>query len=562
MKGFGGPKPAEIRLGLGHERNLAPEVVPTSSQAGAYNPNDKQNTGYSGTPMWKLALERAQREQAAAAAAPTIKIPNGFKPIEQVSEATLPATRRPSFGRWYYSEKRQIFWSATDYKLYVLDPASRQPVELHEAITSDLRISVGACFHDNASQARHILVKDLVKAAQSLCTSIDHLDRPCAIYALYEGHRGRPSVTGTANSCAEFCMKNLHQKLLLKLAAFRGYWDDRRLEAVMRESFEEIDAEFMAKHGSDADGCCAVVVLVTGPRLVLASLGDVACVVCKRGGEPILPLKAHAVQDPDEEDDDDDDDDDGPAADGQTEAPIRWTRAFGDLDFKRADSVPRLSATPDVKVVYLDRQVRGVALVCRALYNAIGRAMAVSTVFKRSGGRPRVAAGALVDAAVQWLGQVGGDLGLGSIVAFLDGTEDVATSPPKRRKLEQPSQVRLRHILLKHRECKSTTDKVRNKQVKRTRGEAERLLRAVFEECEADPKRSPAVFTQRCRDLSECPSCLTAGELAGDLGWVKPGKNEAKFGPSFDAAAFALQVGQLSDLIDSDQGIHIFIRAA
>merc|ERR1719221_2580160 len=153
--------------------------------------------------------------------------------------------------------------------------------------------------------------------------------------------------------------------------------------------------------------------------------------------------------------------------------------------------------------------------------------------------------GTLVDAAVQWLGQVG-DLGLGSIVAFFDKVQAPDAPPPKRARLEQPSQVRLRHILLKHRECKSTADKVRNKQVRRTRGEAERLLRAVLEECEA-ASTAKGVFTQRCRELSECLSCLTAGDLAGDLGWVKPGK----FSPAFDAAAFMLQVGQLSDLVDS-----------
>merc|ERR1712183_371525 len=152
----------------------------------------------------------------------------------------------------------------------------------------------------------------------------------------------------------------------------------------------------------------------------------------------------------------------------------------------------------------------------------------------------------------------------GSIVAFFDGSDESVAAPAakKQRKSDTPSQVRLRHILLKHRECKSTTDKVRNKQVKRSRGEAERLLRAVLEECEVDPKKCAQAFTQRCREISECTTCQSAGELAGDLGWLKPGKNEQKFGPSFDAAAFALSIGQLSDLIDSDQGIHILIRAA
>ena len=47
----------------------------------------------------------------------------------------------------------------------------------------------------------------------------------------------------------------------------------------------------------------------------------------------------------------------------------------------------------------------GLAFVCRALYNAIGKSAAVSTVSKRCAPRARMAAGALVDAAVQWLGQ-------------------------------------------------------------------------------------------------------------------------------------------------------------
>lgn len=211
---------------------------------------------------------------------------------------------------------------------------------------------------------------------------------------------------------------------------------------------------------------------------------------------------------------------------------------------------------------YLDPQDRGVALVCRALYNAIGRENAVTTVFKRSRGRPRMASGAMVDAAVQWLGQGSVESGLGAISAFFDNMEEAEGGANKKRKTEQPSQVRLRHILLKHSECKSTMDKVRNKQVTRTRGEAERILRAVLEECEADPKSSLAKFTERCRELSECQTSLNAGDLAGDLGWVKPGKNDAKFGPSFDAAAFSLQVGQLGDLFDSDHGVHILIRTA
>lgn len=559
-RGFSGPKPAEIRGGLGVDRNITSEVVPTASQAGAYSQQDKQNTGYSGTPMWKLALERQKEQMAAAASVPARKIPEGFTPVDKITAVHLPKR-----GQWYYSEKRQVFWNAADAKMYVFDPESGTHKELHEAITYELRIAVGSCFHEKAFQVRHVLVKDLAKAAQALRMSIEHLDRPCALYALYDGHRATSSTNGTGNICAEFCMKHLHQKLLPKLAAFRGQWEDERLKAAMQQSFEELDTEFAEKHASAVEGCSAAVAFVTGQRLVLAGVGDVACVLCKRDGEAVEQLKTHAVREPDEEDDEDEDCDTKPTAGAVAAAtsstvgapPIRWTRAFGDLDFKRPGSNPKLLATPDIVVLHLEHQHHGVALICRALYNAIGRNTAVSTVFRRSDGRPRMASGALVDAAVQWLGQVG-DLGLGSVVAFFEKVEGPSAPPRKKGRIEQPTQVRLRHILLKHRECKSTVDKVRNKQVKRSRAEAERALRAVLEECEGDPQRK--VFTQRCKDLSECPTSLSAGDLAGDLGWVKSGKG--KYGPSFEAAAFLLQVGQLSDLVDSDQGIHIILRSA
>lgn len=85
----------------------------------------------------------------------------------------------------------------------------------------------------------------------------------------------------------------------------------------------------------------------------------------------------------------------------------------------------------------------------------------------------------------------------------------------------------------------------------------ERLLRAVLEECENDPEGK--IFTQRCKELSECQSSLKAGDLVGDLGWLKPG---GKLGQAFDNVAFSLQVRQIGDLVDTEQGIHILLRSA
>jgi len=121
------------------------------------------------------------------------------------------------------------------------------------------------------------------------------------MYALYEGHRGSSS----GNVCTDFCSKHLHGKLLPKLASFRGFWEDERLTTAMRESFEELDVSFREKHPEAKEGCCSAVALVTGNRLVVASLGDISCVLCHRSGEVVRLVQAHAVPDPDQEEDED-----------------------------------------------------------------------------------------------------------------------------------------------------------------------------------------------------------------------------------------------------------------
>ncbi|CAK0909887.1 unnamed protein product [Prorocentrum cordatum] len=500
---------------------------------------------------------RCSRRQPRAAAAP---------PRCQTAWPSAPVRSAGTGAR----SARRIGKSRTDSFIGtvadVWDKIAQERVRLHESETQGVSLAVGSNCHERAAQVKHVIVRDLPKAGTALRMSLDHLDLPCALYALYEGHRG---AAGGGNTCSDFCAKHLHGKLLPKLAAFRGQWLDEHLKVALRETFEELDASFAEKNPDAKDGCCAAVALVIGDRVAVASLGDIACLACLRSGEIVRLAKAHAVPDPDA-DEDDEDSNSGEAAAAAAEAPpsadFRWTRSFGDLSFKAPGREgPRVTATPDVAVLRLEKEHLGFILVCRELYAAIGGETAVSTVFRRSAGRPRMASGALVDAAVQWLGDVKPSSGLASVVAFVDwqgaaaaGGSSASSEPAAKRQRKEPEQVRLRNILLKHRDCRSAIDKVRNKQVKRPRCEAERMARRIFEECVTDTSRK--VFTQRCRELSECQSSLKAREMAGDLGWVK--RTETKFGEAFHAVAFSLQINELSDLVDTDQGIHLLLRTA
>lgn len=300
----------------------------------------------------------------------------------------------------------------------------------------------------------------------------------------------------------------------------------------------------MEKHSASNvnDGCSAAVALLMGSRVVLASVGDVVCILSPAESDPVELIKPHLLTESD-------------AAPEDRVGAGRLARAFGHRDRKLEVGFPRqLTAVPDVGIVPLRPGRQGLALLCRGAFDPAGGSAGIASELKRWAEQPRMASGALIDKA--------STDGLAAIVAFLDvGASEASEDLPsaKRPRIEQEKQqVRIRHVLMKHRDCKSSMDKVRNKPVTRTRAQAERALRQVLIEIQLDPKQRSQRFCQRCRELSECPSCLKGGDMVGDIDWVRKGK----MGAAFDEVAFALQVGQLSDLVDSEAGIHILWRTA
>jgi hypothetical protein len=160
------------------------------------------------------------------------------------------------------------------------------------------------------------------------------------------------------------------------------------------------------------------------------------------------------------------------------------------------------------------------------------------------------------------------------VVAKLDAPP---TADNKTLKVETVvPKVRVQQILVRH--WKGTgpkpTDPVKRKPVSRTIEEAEVIAlgildRLVLNSCDA--------FSTLCKKFSECQSALKGGDLAGDLGWLERAKDsamkQAKEQPGnvksvvkFDIpaavlkAAFELKVGELSDLVPSEMGVHVLWR--
>lgn len=109
---------------------------------------------------------------------------------------------------------------------------------------------------------------------------------------------------------------------------------------------------------------------------------------------------------------------------------------------------------------------------------------------------------------------------------------------------ERILKVRLHHLLIAHRDARGA-----DKTVRRDRDDAARIARALQAQIgqpDADPCALAAQFSDDPQNRRFC----------GDLGWITPGLLE----PEAERAVFALQPGEVSPVIESVFGFHIFWR--
>ncbi|CAD7923378.1 unnamed protein product [Amoebophrya sp. A120] len=123
---------------------------------------------------------------------------------------------------------------------------------------------------------RHLIVRDLKYTAKALKYSLEHLDGPCSLFGVFDGHQG--------TQCSEFIAKKFVLKLVPALASYRGYWTDDMYRVALKDVYEALDREFLAKNKTLPDGATSVVSLLVGDRLVTSWLGDSRAVLMERQG--------------------------------------------------------------------------------------------------------------------------------------------------------------------------------------------------------------------------------------------------------------------------------------
>ena len=113
----------------------------------------------------------------------------------------------------------------------------------------------------------------------------------------------------------------------------------------------------------------------------------------------------------------------------------------------------------------------------------------------------------------------------------------------------RPSIVKASHVLLKSVESRNPRVRHRgNVQVTRSRVEAREQLQEIRDEIVSGAR----TFGESAEEFSECSSA----KRGGDLGPFEFGQMMRPF----SEAAYALEVGEMSDLVWTDSGVHIILR--
>jgi NIMA-interacting peptidyl-prolyl cis-trans isomerase 1 len=138
---------------------------------------------------------------------------------------------------------------------------------------------------------------------------------------------------------------------------------------------------------------------------------------------------------------------------------------------------------------------------------------------------------------------------------LLDESAAPPTSSSKKQKQEKPKQVRILHILKKHKGSRRPSSWRQPETITISKDEAAVLLQElveVLQESKDSPEELRATFEELARTESDCSSA----KRGGDLGFFGPKKMQ----PTFEKASFDLKLGEMSEIIETSSGVHVLLR--
>lgn len=121
--------------------------------------------------------------------------------------------------------------------------------------------------------------------------------------------------------------------------------------------------------------------------------------------------------------------------------------------------------------------------------------------------------------------------------------------PTEEASPKDNEKIRCSHLLVKHNQSRRPSS-WREEKITRTKEEAMALIKDYHEKI----KSGLAKLDELALELSDCSSA----KRGGDLGYFARGAMQKPF----EEAAFALAVGELSDVVETDSGVHLILRTA
>ncbi|KAF8641127.1 hypothetical protein AX17_000769 [Amanita inopinata Kibby_2008] len=132
------------------------------------------------------------------------------------------------------------------------------------------------------------------------------------------------------------------------------------------------------------------------------------------------------------------------------------------------------------------------------------------------------------------------------IIQLPGAKEFLSGRPEKAAKVDQ---ARASHLLVKHRGSRRPSS-WKEANITRSKEDAIGILR----EYQARINGSAEIFAQLAQQHSDCSSHTNGG----DLGWFGRGQMQKPF----EEAVYGLEVGQMSDVVSTDSGVHLILRTA
>lgn len=126
---------------------------------------------------------------------------------------------------------------------------------------------------------------------------------------------------------------------------------------------------------------------------------------------------------------------------------------------------------------------------------------------------------------------------------------EVPTKAAEGEPQEREAKIQCAHLLVKHAGSRRPSS-WREEKITRTKDEALKILT----EYQSRITSGEATLQELASKYSDCSSA----KRGGDLGAFGHGVMQKPF----EEAAFALKVGELSDVVDTDSGLHLIFRTA